>query len=139
VLVLDKRATPEQCAALLRILGDENAEPAATIFQAFAITCDKVYDPIISGIDFELDIGTRTARARIDGVLETRGAPILDPVTGAEHRVRIEPPRSGRRLAHGACLQRLWSWLLRRVGVARVRGRESGVVFVLCEKLIAKS
>jgi hypothetical protein len=34
----------------------------------------------------------RTARALVDGVLETRGAPILNPVTGAEHRVRIEQP-----------------------------------------------
>ena len=92
VLVLDRRATPEQRAALLRILGGEDTDPAATIFQIFAITCDKVYEPIISDIDFELDVGTRTARARIDGVLEARGAPILNPVTGAEHRVRIEQP-----------------------------------------------
>jgi hypothetical protein len=92
VLVLDRRATPEQRAALLRILGGEDTEPAATIFQIFSITCDTVYEPIISDIEFELDIDTRTARARIEDVLETRGAPILNPVTGAEHRVRIEQP-----------------------------------------------
>ena len=37
-------------------------------------------------------IDEATARARIDGILETRGAPILNPITGAEHRVRIEQP-----------------------------------------------
>jgi hypothetical protein len=88
VLVLDRRATSEQRAALLRILGGDDTEPGATIFQIFSITCDTVHEPIISDIDFELDIDARTARARIDGVLETRGAPILNPVTGSEHRVR---------------------------------------------------
>jgi hypothetical protein len=92
VLVLDRRATSEQRAALLRILGGDDTEPGATIFQIFSITCDTVHEPIISDIDFELDIDARTARARIDGVLETRGAPILNPVTGSEHRVRIEQP-----------------------------------------------
>ena len=62
------------------------------MFQVFASTCDTLHEPIIADIDFELDVDGRTARALIDGVLETRGAPILNPVTGAEHRVRIEQP-----------------------------------------------
>ena len=37
-----------------------------------------------------LDIGARTASAKIDSVAEMRGAPILNPITGAEHRVRID-------------------------------------------------
>ena len=78
--------------ALLRILQGEDTEPGATVFQIFASTCDTLHEPIIADIEFELDVDGRTARARIDGVLETRGAPILNPVTGAEHRVRIEQP-----------------------------------------------
>jgi hypothetical protein len=62
------------------------------VFQIFSSTCDTLHEPIIADIEFELDIDGRTARARIDGVLETRGAPIVNPVTGAEHRVRIEQP-----------------------------------------------
>ena len=92
VHVIDRRATPEQRNALLRILNGEDTEPGATVFQVFASTCNKLHEPIISDIDFELDIAARTARARVDGVLEMRGAPILNPVTGAEHRVRIEQP-----------------------------------------------
>src|SRR5262249_37293621 len=49
VLVLDRRATPEQRAALLRVLGGEDTEPAATIFQIFAITCDKSRAPSRAG------------------------------------------------------------------------------------------
>ena len=83
---------PEQREALLRILQGEDTEPGATVFQIFASTCDTLHEPIIADIEFELDVDGRTARALIDGVLETRGAPILNPVTGAEHRVRIEQP-----------------------------------------------
>jgi hypothetical protein len=51
-----------------------------------------LYDPIVGDIEFELDIDGRTARAHVGGVLEMRGEPILNPVTGAEHRVRIVQP-----------------------------------------------
>ena len=92
VHVVDRRATPEQRAALLRILRGEDTDPGATVFQVFASTCDTLHEPIIADIDFELDIDGRTARAHIAGVVEMRGAPILNPVTAAEHRVRIVQP-----------------------------------------------
>lgn len=92
VHVLDARATPQQREALLRILRGEDTEPAATVFSVFSSTCDTLHEPIIATIEFELDIDARTARARVDGVLEMRGEPILNPVTGAKHRVRIEQP-----------------------------------------------
>jgi hypothetical protein len=67
-------------------LRGEDTDPGATVFQVFSSTCDTLHEPIIADIDFELDIDGRTARAHIDGVVEMRGAPILNPVTGAEHR-----------------------------------------------------
>jgi hypothetical protein len=92
VHVIDKRASAEQREALRRILHGEDTEPGATVFQIFSMTCDTLHEPIFANIDFELDIDGRTARAFIDGVVDMRGAPILNPVTGAEHRVRIEQP-----------------------------------------------
>jgi hypothetical protein len=92
VHVLDRRATPEQRAALLRILRGEDTEPGATVFQVFVSTCDTVHEPIIADIDFEIDIDGRTASARVDGVIAAKGAPIVNPITGAEHRVRITQP-----------------------------------------------
>jgi hypothetical protein len=92
VQIIDKRATPEQREVLLRILQGEDTEPGATVFRVFSSTCETLHEPIFADIDFELDVDGRTARALVDGVLETRGAPILNPVTGAEHRVRIEQP-----------------------------------------------
>ncbi|MGH6866334.1 MAG: DUF1326 domain-containing protein [Methyloceanibacter sp.] len=53
---------------------------------------DEVNARRAAKIDFGLDIEGRTARAHIEGVLEMRGEPILNPVTGAEHHVRIVQP-----------------------------------------------
>jgi hypothetical protein len=92
VHVIDRRATPEQREALLRILRGEDTEPGATVFQVFASTCERMHQPIIADIDFELDIDGRRARAKIESVVDMRGEPILNPVTGAEHRVRIVQP-----------------------------------------------
>ncbi len=92
VHVLDARATPEQREALLRILRGEDTEPGATVFQVFASTCETMHEPIVAEIDLELDIDGRMARAKIKDVLEMRGEPILNPVTGAAHRVRIVQP-----------------------------------------------
>jgi hypothetical protein len=92
VIVIDERATDTQREALLRILGGEDTEPGATIFNVFASTLEKVNDPIFTGIDFEVDIDARKARLKVPGVMEARGEPIRNPVTGEEHRVRIDLP-----------------------------------------------
>ena len=92
VHIVDRRATAEQRAALLRILRGEDTEPGATVFSVFASTCDTLHKPIAADIEFQVDIEARTARAHIEGIVEMRGAPILNPITGAEHRVRIEQP-----------------------------------------------
>ncbi len=92
VHIVDRRATPEQRAALLRILRGEDTDPGATVFQVFSSTCDSFHDPIVADIDFELDVDGRRARANIERVVDLRGEPILNPITGAEHRVRIVQP-----------------------------------------------
>lgn len=90
--IIDRRATPEQREALLRILRGEDTEPGATVYQVFASTCDTFHEPIVADIDFELDIDGRRAGAKIEGLVEMHGEPILNPITGAEHRVRIVQP-----------------------------------------------
>ncbi|MEG6509273.1 DUF1326 domain-containing protein [Methyloligella sp. 2.7D] len=90
--IIDSRATPEQQQALRRILRGEDTEPFATVFQVFSSTCDVEHAPVFAEIDFVVDIDGRTAEAKIDGILEMRGAPIVNPVTGAPHRVRIVQP-----------------------------------------------
>lgn len=88
--IVDGRASEAQRHAILRILEGEDTRPGATIFQALAATVAKRHDPVFADIDFAVDIDRRRAHLKVAGYIEQRGEPILNPVTGAEHRVRIE-------------------------------------------------
>ena len=91
-VVIDERANEAQRAALLRIVTGGDTEPGATIFQVFSTTFEKLHEPIFAPIDFDVDIDSRKGRVIAHGVTEGRGEPIKNPVTGAEHRVRIDIP-----------------------------------------------
>jgi hypothetical protein len=91
-VVIDKRASEAQRTALLRILSGQDTEPGATIFSVFATTLETKHPPIFADIDFEMDLEKRRGHINVPGHLETRGEPILNPVTKAEHRVRIDSP-----------------------------------------------
>lgn len=92
VPIVDERASPAQRDALLRIMSGLDTEPGATFFAVFATTFDTVHDPVFTRIDFEMDIDGRIARIDIPGWIEARGEPIRNPVTGEEHRARINLP-----------------------------------------------
>jgi hypothetical protein len=91
-VVVDESASEAQRNAILRILTGQDTKPGATIFQVFSTTLEKLHDPIFAPIDFEVDIDARRAKMKVAGVAEGRGEPILNPVTGAEHRARIDLP-----------------------------------------------
>lgn len=90
--IVDERATPEQRDAVLRIMSGLDTKPGATFFQVFSTTFEKVHDAVFARIDFEIDPETRTARVDVPGVVEARGEPIRNPVTGEAHRARINLP-----------------------------------------------
>jgi hypothetical protein len=48
--------------------------------------------PLFKPITLAIDVDGRRGRISIPGVLEATGEPIRNPVTGAEHRVRIDLP-----------------------------------------------
>ncbi len=91
-LIIDESASEAQREALLRIMQGEETEPMATGWAVYAAMCSTVLDPLSKPVDFEVDVDARTGRLSIPGVVETRGEPIKHPVTGAEHRVRIDMP-----------------------------------------------
>lgn len=88
--IVDKRANAAQRDALLRILSGQDTEPGATIFAVFATTFAKFHAPIFADIDFNVDIDKRKAQLRVDGVIDGRGEPIKNPITGAEFRGQIK-------------------------------------------------
>jgi hypothetical protein len=89
--IVDKRANAVQRDSLLRIMSGQDTKPGATMFQIFFSMLSKVYDPVFADIDFTVDIDKRLAKLKVPGYIEQRGEPILNPVTGAEHRIHIEP------------------------------------------------
>ncbi|MDQ4086994.1 MAG: DUF1326 domain-containing protein [Pseudomonadota bacterium] len=91
-IVVDEGADEAQRDALVRILRGEETEPGATIFNVFAATFEKLHEPAFLPIEFEADMERRTARLRIEGVVETDVEPIRNPITGAEHRARVVLP-----------------------------------------------
>lgn len=92
VPIVDERASPQQREALLRIMSGQDTEPGATFFQVFSTTYEKVHDPVFKQIDLTVDVDGRSAKLNVPGLIEARGEPIKNPVTGADHRARIELP-----------------------------------------------
>jgi hypothetical protein len=92
-IIIDSHANEAQRTALLRILSGQDTEPGATIFNVFAGTLVKKHEPLFADIDFVIDIERRSARLVVAGFIDSRGEPILNPVTKAEHRVRIDSPK----------------------------------------------
>ena len=91
-VVIDKRASAAQRDALLRILTGQDTDPGATIFQVFSTTLTTLHEPVFADIEFEVNVDQRRARMKVEDLIETRGEPIVNPVTGAEYRGRIDLP-----------------------------------------------
>lgn len=90
--IIDERADERQRHALATILHGGETEEAKTHWWVFHAMSSKVHDPLYRPIELEVDVERRTGRARIPGVLELHGRPIVSPATGNEHRVRIDIP-----------------------------------------------
>jgi hypothetical protein len=91
-MVIDQRANAGQRNALLTIFSGGETQIGATIWNVFAATFQNVFDPVFENIDIAIDVDARNGHVRVAGLIEAQGRPILNPVTGEEHRVRIDLP-----------------------------------------------
>ncbi len=91
-LVIDERATDEQREALQTIMSGGDTEEMATMFWIYDAMSPNKHDTLYKKLDMEIDIEARKGHILVDGVYEVLGEPIKNPVTGAEHRVRIDIP-----------------------------------------------
>lgn len=89
-LIIDERADDAQREALLSILTGEHTEPGKTIWNVFAATFNKLHDPAFEQVEIDVDVEGRTGKVSVNGLVEVTGEPIRNPVTGAEHRARID-------------------------------------------------
>lgn len=91
-IVIDERADKAQRDALERVLMGEETEEAATHWWVFQAMSDTKHPTVYAPIDVDTDMESRTARVAIPGIVECTATPIHSPVTGDEHRVRIQIP-----------------------------------------------
>jgi hypothetical protein len=90
--VVDERADDRQREALLNIMLGKDTDPMATMFAVYASTVTELFDPIFAPIDFEVDVDGRTGRLVVNGVIDMKGEPIRNKVTGEQARARIDLP-----------------------------------------------
>ncbi len=89
---VDAKASSVQREALLKIMSGQDTEPFATMFSVFASTIATMHEPMFTSIDFDVDVDARRGRISAANLFEVHGEPIRNPVTQAEHRVRIDLP-----------------------------------------------
>lgn len=90
--VVDGKANAQQREALLKIMSGQDSEPFATMFSVYSSTMEKVFEPIFTDLSFDVDIDARKGKASAKGVFDITGEPIRNPVSGEEHRARIDLP-----------------------------------------------
>ncbi|UCD70223.1 MAG: DUF1326 domain-containing protein [Betaproteobacteria bacterium] len=90
--IIDERASEAQREALLTILNGGETDPGATVWNVFASTMEERFEPLYKAIEIKIDIDARQGRLSVEGLVRSEGVPIRNPVTGDEHRVRIDLP-----------------------------------------------
>jgi hypothetical protein len=93
-LVIDERANAEQREALVKILSGQETEEMATVWWVFGAMSPTKHPPVFSPINFDVDVDARRAKLEVPTIILSTGEPIRNPITGAEHRVRIDFPES---------------------------------------------
>ncbi|MGH9673808.1 MAG: DUF1326 domain-containing protein [Bryobacteraceae bacterium] len=88
-IFIDQAATEAQRSAILTMASGKNG---GAFFEILATVCPNVLPPMYAAIRMTSDHERRTGEVQVEGVGESRIGPILNPVTGEEHRARINLP-----------------------------------------------
>lgn len=91
-LIIDERADPRQRDALVKIMSGQETDEMATMWWVFSAMCSTKHEPLFKPIKLDIDLDGRRGQLVVPEVLESTGEPIRNPVTGVEHRVRIDLP-----------------------------------------------
>ena len=91
-VIIDQRADPAQREGLRKILHGESTTPGATHFFVYNSTMSTVLDTLYAPIELSIDIDQRMASLTIDGMVESRGTPIISRHSGEAVRSRIDLP-----------------------------------------------
>lgn len=88
-LIIDESATPEQREAIEQLVSGDHG---GTYFEVFASVAPNKHETLKATIEIEADRERRVASVRVGELAECAIEPITSPVSGDEHRVRIDLP-----------------------------------------------
>jgi hypothetical protein len=88
-LVIDEKATPAQRTAILNIA---SGKEGGTFFEIFASVVSQALEPMYVPIELKSDADKRVATLNVPGLGGFKTEPIKNPMTGEEHRARIQLP-----------------------------------------------
>jgi hypothetical protein len=91
-VIIGERANPAQREALRKILHGESTAPGATHFFVYNSTMSTVLDTLYAPIELSIDVDQRMASLKIEELVESRGTPIISPLSGEPTRSRINMP-----------------------------------------------
>ena len=91
-IILDSNSSSDQRNAIQSIIYGEETEPMATAFSMYVSMMKKIYDPLIKSIELDINIETRICNLKAEDIITTKTEPIKNPITGEEHRARINLP-----------------------------------------------
>lgn len=89
---VDGSASEAQREAILKIMSGQDTDPMATVFAVYFATLTEVFEPVFAPIEFDVNVEGRKGRFVVPGVADCTGEPIKNPITGEEHRARIDLP-----------------------------------------------
>jgi hypothetical protein len=90
--IVDERASKEQRQALNAVMQGKNSDPGQIMLAIYRSMCTTVHEPLFRPIELEINVEDRKATLRVPGLIDTEIEPILNPVTKAQHRARIDLP-----------------------------------------------
>jgi hypothetical protein len=91
-MVIEERANEAQRKALASVLQGEGAEPGTVMLAIYRAMCSSMLPPVYKPISIEVDVEARRGKVSVPGIVETTVEPIKNPVTGMDHRARIDLP-----------------------------------------------
>ena len=91
-VIIDERANPAQREAIRKIAHGESTAPGSTHFFVYNSTMSKVHETLYAPIDMKVDVDARKAHTKIEGLVESKGSPLINPFNGGEDRKRIHLP-----------------------------------------------
>ncbi len=91
-LIIEEKADESQRDAINKIAHGESTAPGSTHFYVFNSTMSKVLDTLYAPIEMSIDVGARKALTSIEGLVDSKGSPLISPFSGEEDRKGIHLP-----------------------------------------------